>query len=142
MPAIKKRHILMVDDDADLRRVVRGCFALEGGWRFSSRPSGEEALDWLSDDRPDVILLDYDLGEGKMSGFEFLRKLRAQRGLAGLPVVMLTGALPETTDAAAGLDAGADDFLVKPVSVPTLMARVKAAISKATRGASQPGSGL
>lgn len=125
----------MVDDDRDLRASLRRCLALDGGWRFTARPSGENALEKMSGDRPDVVLLDYDLGEGRMSGFEVLKRLRADARMAGVPVVMLTGALGEPVDAEVGLGLGADDFLVKPVAIPILLARLRAVITKAQRGA-------
>ena len=87
--------------------------------------SGAEALEKVKETRPDIILLDVMMPE--MDGFEVCRRLKADSDTAHIPVVMVT-ALTESADRVSGLEAGADDFLTKPVNDTALMARVRSLI--------------
>jgi len=125
----------MIDDDRPLRNAIGPAVSINKDWKFFSEAGAKEGLAAIDRIKPDIIILDFDLGEGSLSGFELLRALRADVRRCGLPVIMLTGALIDTADKVVGLELGADDFLVKPVSIPVLLARAKAAILKARRGA-------
>jgi DNA-binding response OmpR family regulator len=84
--------------------------------------SGEEALALIAQEMPDLVLLDI-LMPG-MNGYEVCRAMRADPALAMLPIVMIT-ALEDRDSRLKGLEAGADDFISKPVHAPELLARVK-----------------
>jgi len=87
--------------------------------------SGQEALDLVRQEQPDIILLDVMMPE--MDGFEVCRRLKADPETMHIPVVMVT-ALSDTSDRVMGLDAGADDFLTKPINDVALLARVRSLI--------------
>ena len=114
-------RILVVDDTplnvkllADLLRVK--------GFAVTSAASGQEALDRIATERPDLVLLDVMMPE--MSGYEVCSRIRANADTARLPVVMVTS-LDAVTERVKGIEAGADDFLSKPVNQPELLARVR-----------------
>lgn len=114
-------RILVVDDTplnvkllADLLRVK--------GFVVTSAASGQEALDRIATERPDLVLLDVMMPE--MSGYEVCSRIRANVDTARLPVVMVTS-LDAVAERVKGIEAGADDFLSKPVNQPELLARVR-----------------
>jgi two-component system, OmpR family, response regulator MprA len=116
--------LLVVDDDPALRSVLRrGLGGL--GYRVECVPSGRAALRAVVAHRPDVVILDLMLPD--VDGTEVCRLLR--RIEPRLPVLMLTGRDAEL-DQVAGLDAGADDYITKPVSLHVLDARVRAVLRR------------
>src|SRR5262249_27256251 len=98
------------------------------GLRVTIAPSGEEAEVLVAEDAFDVVILDWMLPG--MSGLELCRRLRKREGTQTLPVLMLT-ARGEEADRVRGLSTGADDYVVKPFSVPEIVARVKALLRRA-----------
>ena len=117
-------RILVVDDEPQIRRVIRS--ALTGqGYAVAEARSGEEALAKLRQEPPDLVLLDVNLPA--MSGLEVCRVLRAT---SDVPVIMLTVRNSEK-DKVEALDAGADDYVTKPFSTPELLARIRAALRRA-----------
>ena len=124
-------HILIVDDEADLRQIVR--FNLEReGFGVSEAASGEETLRLLRAEgaaRPDVVLLDVMM-EG-MSGFDVARQMQQSPGLAQIPIIFLT-ALGAEDDVVRGLNIGAYDYLSKPVGERELIARVRAVLRRSS----------
>jgi len=116
--------ILVVDDDVELRGLIG--FALrQAGYLVIEAGDGPRALGEFRDERPDLVILDVNLP--RMSGFEVLAKIRAE---SGTPVMMLTVRSGEE-DQVRGLDLGADDYLAKPFSPRTLLARVRALLRRA-----------
>ena len=117
------KHILIVDDDALLRRSL--AFNLEqAGYRASTASTAEDALAQVRLGTPDLVLL--DIGLPGMDGLDALRRLRAQRSL---PVILLT-ARRRGLDQIVGLEAGADDYVVKPFDIDVLLARIRAVLRR------------
>jgi two-component system KDP operon response regulator KdpE len=119
--------ILVVDDEPQIRRVMRTTLSSEG-YSVVEAPSGEEGLEKLRSARPDLILLDINLPG--MGGIEACREIR--RG-SDVPVIMLTVHNTER-DKVRALDAGADDYVVKPFGSEELLARIRAALRRAAPG--------
>lgn len=131
---IEPAHILIVEDDALIRRVYYDVLS-NNGYRVSLSASGEEALAYLQLITPDIILL--DLGLPGVDGNEVTRRVKADRSKPFIPVMVLS-AQSDLSTSVASLDAGADDFLVKPVEIDELLARVRAMLrlQRAQRGLS------
>lgn len=118
-------RILVVDDATDVIESVRIGFELQ--WReieVIGALGGEEALDRVEQDHPDVVLLDVGLPD--IDGFETLRRIRE---FSDVPIVMLT-ARDDPIDKVKGLELGADDYVTKPFNHLELMARVKAVLRR------------
>ena len=123
-------RILIVEDDERIRLSLQLVLEDEGN-AVDLADSGEAALDALARRQPDVVLVDLMLPG--MDGFELCRRLRV---LSDVPILILT-ARSDSHDVVAGLEAGADDYVVKPAVPKELSARVRALLRRATR--SEPG---
>jgi two-component system phosphate regulon response regulator PhoB len=121
-------HILIVEDETPLAELIRYNLASEG-FRISVASDGEEAELLLAEEGADLVVLDWMLPG--MSGLELCRRLRRRDATKALPVLMLT-ARGEEDDRVRGLATGADDYVVKPFSVPEMVARVKALLRRAS----------
>lgn len=124
--------ILIVEDDADIRELIRYNMEREG-YKIAESASAEEANAYLKRALPDLILLDLMLPG--TDGFAFCRSVRAEERTARIPVIMVT-ARDEDADIVAGLEVGADDYMTKPFSARILSARVRAVLR---RRAFEPG---
>lgn len=125
-------RILLVEDDAALRRVI--VLALEqAGYRVLVVDDDTRAVQVICDEQPDAVLLDINLPA--VSGLVICRALRHRRFLA--PILMVTGR-GEIDERVAGLDAGADDYLPKPFDARELVARVRALLRRNRRVAQAP----
>jgi two-component system phosphate regulon response regulator PhoB len=120
-------HILVVEDDAALAELIRYNLAAQG-LRVSLASNAEEAELLVAEEGFDLVVLDWMLPG--MSGLEFCRRLRRREPTSAIPVLMLT-ARGEEADRVRGLATGADDYVVKPFSVPEILARVKALLRRA-----------
>ncbi|MDR0568335.1 MAG: response regulator transcription factor [Spirochaetaceae bacterium] len=129
-----KAVILIIEDDADIRELLSIAFAQEG-WKLLMAESGEEGLHTLKNAVPDGILLDIMLPG--MDGFKTLKKIRADKRLKSVPVILAT-AKGEEADIVAGLELGADDYVVKPYSPKVLTARIRAALRRAEEAEETP----
>jgi two-component system, OmpR family, phosphate regulon response regulator PhoB len=120
--------VLIVEDEAPLAEMLR--YNLESeGFRVAHAETGEEALILLEEERPDLVVLDWMLPG--VSGIELCRRLRSKTDSRNVPIIMLT-ARGEETDRIRGLSTGADDYVVKPFSVPELNARVHALLRRSS----------
>lgn len=120
--------ILVVDDEPEVLSLMRRGLSY-AGYAVETVESGEEALEFAVLRPPDAVILDVMLPG--IDGIEVCRRLRS--GDAGLPIMLLT-ARGRVPDRVAGLDAGADDYLVKPFSLDELLARVRALLRRAGAG--------
>ena len=115
--------ILVVDDDPDLRDLIGYTLRRDGYFVIESE-DGIAALLMADVERPDLVLLDVNLP--RLDGFEVCRRLRAQ---SRVPILMLT-VRGDEADVVRGLDLGADDYLTKPFSPRTLLARIRALLRR------------
>lgn len=120
--------ILIVDDEPQIRRVMRTTLSSHG-YTVTEARSGEEALEKIRSQPPDLILLDINMPG--MGGLETCREIRNG---SDVPVIMLTVRNTER-DKVRALDAGADDYVVKPFGMEELLARIRAALRRASPGA-------
>jgi two-component system alkaline phosphatase synthesis response regulator PhoP len=123
--------ILVVDDKASVRKVVRD-YLTEEGFRAVTAENGREALYVARHEKPDLILLDIMMPE--MGGYEFLRAYRKERNT---PVILLTARLEES-DKVLGLELGADDYVTKPFGIRELVARIRAVLRRSGGEAAPP----
>jgi two-component system response regulator MtrA len=117
--------ILVIDDDNALREMV-GIVLSAAGFTPEYCPDGDQALEKFKQFEPDLVLLDVML-----PGKDGIAVCREIRNIAGTPIIMLT-AKTETTDVVLGLEAGADDYIVKPFEPSVLTARIKARLRPMT----------
>jgi two-component system, OmpR family, response regulator MprA len=117
-------HVLVTDDERSVRSAVRRALTLEG-YRVSEAEDGAQALESIASDRPDAVVLDVMMPE--LDGLQVCRALRDSGD--AMPVLMLT-ARDEIDQRVKGLDAGADDYLVKPFALEELLARLRALLRR------------
>jgi DNA-binding response OmpR family regulator len=120
-PPTLTAHILVVDDVEKNTRLLADLLTAKG-YRTSTAGSGEQALEQIDAEAPDLVLLDVMMPG--LSGYEVCQALRAAPRHALLPVVLVT-ALDPATERVKGIAAGADDFLSKPINQAELLARVR-----------------
>jgi len=113
---------ILVVDDTPQNVLLLADLLRSRGHTVVTAASGAEALRRIDDDAPDLVLLDVVMPD--MSGYEVCRTIRANPATAILPVIMVT-ALDPAQERVKGLEAGADDFLAKPINQPELLARVR-----------------
>ena len=117
-------RILVVDDDSQVRRMLER-FLQREGYDPRLAASGEEALDEIAREQPDLVLLDVRLdGPTSLDGFAVCRRIKNDPMTALIPVTIVTGCL-ESEARTRGIEAGADDFLTKPLEYPMLRARLR-----------------
>lgn len=121
--------VLIAEDEPAQMELLRYNLEKEG-YRVLTAPDGEEALELVRDEVPDLVLLDWMMPN--LSGIELCRRLRRNSETRRIPIMMLT-ARGEESDRIRGLDIGADDYLVKPYSVRELLARVRALLRRNAR---------
>jgi len=123
--------VLVVDDEPQIRRVMRTTLS-SNGYAVIEAHSGEDALEMLRQERPDLVLLDVNMPG--MGGLEACREIRKNSDIA---IIMLTVRNTEH-DKVLALDAGADDYVVKPFSIEELLARIRAALRRTSSGEPVP----
>ncbi|MEE4238953.1 MAG: response regulator, partial [Anderseniella sp.] len=120
--------VLIVEDEEPIQELLAYNFKAEG-FNVRTLDGTEDVVREISNDTPDLILLDWMLPS--MSGIEICRSLRARPDTRDVPIIMLT-ARGEETERVRGLATGADDYVVKPFSVPELIARVKSLLRRSS----------
>ncbi len=120
--------VLIVEDEADLRELIRYNLEAEE-FRVVMAESGDEAVERIRDGVPDLILLDWMLPG--LSGIELCRRWRGREETARTPIIMIT-ARGEEEERVRGLATGADDYVVKPFSMPELVARIQALLRRSS----------
>lgn len=120
---ISKAKLLIVEDDPSVRASLERRFRFEG-FLVTTAERGEQALDILTETKPDLVLLDVML-----PGLDGLAVAERIRNISNVPILMLT-AKDSVEDRVSGLECGADDYLVKPFELPELMARVRALLRR------------
>jgi two-component system KDP operon response regulator KdpE len=124
-------RVLVVDDEAPIRRALAANLKARG-YDVDTAETGEQALDLAARHHPDVVLL--DLGLPGIDGLEVIDGLR---GWTHVPIVVLSARGAER-DKVAALDAGADDYVAKPFGMDELLARLRAAVRRATPAEEEP----
>lgn len=123
---VQAARILIVEDEEPLTLLLRYNLEAEG-YEVDSVARGDEAETRLKEQAPDLVVLDWMLPG--LSGIELCRRLRARPETKSLPIIMLT-ARGEESERVRGLATGADDYVIKPFSVPELLARVRALLRR------------
>ena len=125
------QRVLIVDDEVSIRRYLRAALGAEGFATHEAK-TGQEALDGVVLYHPEIIIL--DLGLPDMDGVEVTRRLREW---SQTPIIILSVREAEN-DKVAALNAGADDYLTKPFGTSELMARIRVALRRASKGLDEP----
>ena len=120
-------HVLIVEDEPDIAELIRFHCEREG-LETRMAPNGKLGIEFAKRDPPDLIILDLMLPD--VGGLEICRRLTAATETRGIPIMMVT-AKGEEADVVAGLEVGADDYVVKPFSPRVLMARIRAVLRRA-----------
>lgn len=120
--------ILVVDDEPEALKLF-GYALHRQGYEIIVAQNGQEGLALIKSQKPDLVVLDIMMPG--MDGYEVCRRIRSDPETRALPVIMLT-AKTETSDKLSGFEAGADDYVSKPVALPELFARVKALLARAS----------
>jgi two-component system KDP operon response regulator KdpE len=128
---VNAANILVVDDEPQIRRVLRSTLSTRG-YVITEAKTGEEALESMRKEPPDLILLDMN-----MPGIGGIEACREIRRTSDAPIIMLTVRNAER-DKVGALDAGADDYVVKPFGIEELLARIRAALRRYSAGDTLP----
>ena len=134
---MEKTRILVVDDEPKLVRLVREILTA-AGYEVMATCSGDQAIEMVAQERPDLVLLDILLFYGSMDGYQVARRLRE---FSDVPIIMLTAKARES-DLLQGFEAGADDYITKPFSAKELLARIKAVLKRSLSADQTPSESL
>jgi two-component system alkaline phosphatase synthesis response regulator PhoP len=131
---MSKDRILVVDDDPEIVRLVRG-YLEQADFEVLTAYNGETALRMLRTQEPDLLILDLMLPD--RDGWEITRRVRADERLSALPSIMLTARVDDM-DKILGLELGADDYITKPFNPREVVARVRARLRRTRPGGMGP----
>ncbi|MFI5347664.1 MAG: response regulator transcription factor [Elusimicrobiota bacterium] len=123
-----RAKILLVDDEDDNRRIYGDILTAEG-YVVRRASSGREAFALAVESPPDLVLSDVSMEDG--DGLQLLARLRAEKKLSRVPVILMSGVRKHADDQADGLEQGADDYLPKPVAPALLRAKIAAVLRRA-----------
>lgn len=132
-PVLTQGRVLIVDDDPHLRELYAAALG-QAGYAVFEAADGHRAIEAVDTGVPDLVLLDVGLGSRSIDGLEVCRRIRK---VSTVPIMLLTSRAEEA-DQLLGLFAGADDYLIKPVSLRLLPAKVAAILRRSTSPAPQP----
>lgn len=137
METQRKERILVVDDEASIRRILETRLSMIG-YDVVTASDGEEALNVFHQEGPDLVVLDVMMP--KLDGYGVCQELRKE---SDIPIIMLT-ALGDVADRITGLELGADDYVVKPFSPKELEARIRSVLRRVSKGSHEgiPSSGV
>ncbi len=121
------KRILVVDDEPDIRDILKILLEAEG-FEVEEASNGREALEKIEHRPPDLVITDYVMPD--TDGEELCRKIKQDILVRHIPVIMLTGKKEDVTDKIKGIDAGADDYIVKTADEKEILARVKMIIRR------------
>jgi len=121
------KRILVVDDEPDIRDILKILLEAEG-FEVEEASNGREALEKIERRPPDLVITDYVMPD--TDGEELCRKIKRDILVRHIPVIMLTGKKEDVTDKIKGIDAGADDYIVKTADEKEILARVKMIIRR------------
>jgi DNA-binding response OmpR family regulator len=130
--ATQAQHVTIIEDEADIAALLAHCFASEG-FHVTTARDGDAGLDIIQQHRPDLVILDLMLP--RVSGWDVFSSLKADQATAEIPVVVLS-ANSDVGNRVSLLEAGVDDYIVKPCSVREVIARSRAVLRR-TGGARQ-----
>jgi DNA-binding response OmpR family regulator len=125
--------ILVVDDEPEIVKLVAKLMEARGH-QVSIARDGQEAVDAVAQDRPDLIVLDLNLP--KLDGFEVCRRIKGDAATRAIPIVMLTASYVTVDDATRGIGSGADEYVVKPFLREVLIHNVERLLEAAAKAAS------
>ena len=123
----RNTRVVVVEDDQDIAGLIRHALERSGGFEVLMATSGDAALRIVTEEIPDLVILDLNLPV--LNGIEVCRILRTREHTAGIPIIILTARASED-DRVTGLELGADDYVVKPFSLRELVARVRAVLRR------------
>ena len=126
---MQKQQILVVDDDKEIARLLRG-YLEKAGFGVLVAHDGGTAVHTLRRDKPDLLLLDLMLPD--MDGYDITRLVRTDANLQQIPIIMITARV-EDSDKIVGLELGADDYVTKPFNPAEVVARVRAQLRAKSR---------
>ena len=132
-----KTRILVVDDEPKMVRLVREILTA-ASYEVLAACSGEQAIELVAKEQPDLVLLDILLSYGSLDGYQTARRLRE---FSDVPIIMLTAKARES-DLLQGFEAGADDYITKPFSAKELLARIKAVLKRSLSADQTPSESL
>jgi len=129
MPDVRtnRTRVLVVEDEQDIAGLIKHALERESAFDVAIAASGDAALKSVTEETPDLVILDLNLPV--LSGIEVCRIIRGRPATAKVPIIMLTARTSES-DRIAGLDVGADDYVIKPFSLRELAARVRAVLRR------------
>jgi two-component system, OmpR family, phosphate regulon response regulator PhoB len=131
MTSHSSKTILVIEDEAPIRELLRLILS-QGGFKMMEAENSQTALALLANELPDLILLDWMLPG--ISGLEIARSLKNTEKYQDIPIIMLTARAAEDNKVK-GLEAGADDYIVKPFSPRELIARIQAVLRRSSKSA-------
>ncbi len=130
---MSKERVLIIEDEPNIIELVSYNLEKEG-WLVSKAQTGEEGLEKIKEEHPDIILLDLMLPG--IDGMEICRRTRQDKLTRDIPIIILT-AKAEEADRVLGLESGADDYVTKPFSPRELVARIRAVLRRADKNFSE-----